>query len=176
MSRKITPTYILLNQITVSTLTESVIFNNIPQTYTDLVLSINSSFETFNTGNGKGATCVRFNSDSGSNYSTVQMSGDQNGPLSNTSTGTSMDLLINSYEDDINLTIYTAHIFDYAQTDKHKTVLSRASLAAGNQFPRVALNAYRWANTSQITSITLFSSVSGGRYNPGSTFYLYGVM
>jgi hypothetical protein len=176
MSRKITPTHVLINQITIASLTESVTFSNIPQTYADLVLVINSTLETFNTGNGKGATVIRFNSDSGSNYTHVQMSGDQNGPLSTAGTQTYVDLLISSYEDDVNPTTYIVNIFDYSQNDKHKTVLSRANLATGNQYPRVSLNAYRWANTAAITSMNLFSVVSGGRYNPGTTFSLYGVV
>jgi hypothetical protein len=176
MSRKTTATHVLINQITIASLTESVTFSNIPQTYGDLVLVISSTLETFTSGNGKGSTVIRFNSDSGSNYTHVQMSEDVNGLLSTTGTQTYVDLLINSYEDDVNPTIYLVNIFDYSQADKHKTVLCRSNLATGNQYPRTSLNAYRWANTAAITSMNFFSLVSGGRYNPGTTFSLYGVV
>lgn len=172
-----TPTHIAIANYTVPSGGQSLVtFSNIPSIYRDLVLVINSTLETFTSGNGKGATAIRFNSDSGSNYTYVQMSGDQNGPLSNANTQTYIDLLLNSYEDDINPTTYIVNIFDYAQTNKHKTVLSRANLASGNQYPRVSLNAYRWASTASISSLSLFSVVSGGLYNPGTTFSIYGVI
>lgn len=175
MTRTITPTHVLLSQITLGAATTTINFSNIPQNYGDLVLVINSTLETFTSGNGKGASVIRFNSDAGSNYTHVQMSGDQNGPLSTSGTQTYVDLFISSYEDDVVPTIYRISIFDYAQTDKHKAVLSRGDLATGNQYPRTALNTYRWASTSAITSMSIFSVVSGGLYNVGSTFSLYGV-
>lgn len=171
-----TPTYTALANYTVPAGGKSLVtFSNIPTTYRDLVLIISSTFETFNTGNGKGATVIRFNSDSASNYHHVQMSGDQNGPLSNSYSQTFLDLMLASYEDDVNPTTYIVNIFDYAQTDKHKTILCNANLPAGNQYPRVSFNSYRWASTTQISSLSLFSIVSGGLYNPGTTFGLYGV-
>lgn len=163
-----------LTSVTLQAPTSTITFSDIPNTYRDLILVISSSLETFTSGNGRGASVLRFNSDANSNYFHVQMSGDQNGPLTTTGTETYVNLLINSYEDDVNPTLYRVSIFDYAQNNKHKTVISRADLATGNQFPRVALNGYRWASTAPITSVSIFSLVSGGLYNAGSTFSLYG--
>ena len=65
--------------------------------------------------------------------------------------------------------IFTIQIFDFAQTNKHKSVLARHDDAG----TVTRMTAGRWGNTSAITSV-LFSSF-GGTYNAGSTFSLYGI-
>ena len=59
------------------------------------------------------------------------------------------------------------HFFDYAETDKHKAILSRSG-SANTSF----LNAHRWASTSAITSIEL----SNRTFTTGSRFSLYGIL
>lgn len=164
-----------LATITLQSPSLTINFNNIPSTYRDLILVWSSSTEVYSTGNGKGNSVIRFNGDATSAYSNVQMSRDQNGSLSTYGTQSYIDCLISSFEDDVNPTLYNAVIYDYSQIDKHKTVLLRSNLATGNQYPRVSANAYRWASTSVINSISLFSSI-GGNFNAGSTFSLYGVI
>jgi hypothetical protein len=68
------------------------------------------------------------------------------------------------------VSIQVIQFMDYAQTDKHKTVLMRTNRAGGG----VSMIAGRWASTSAITSIVL--APDGGTFNTGSTFYLYGIV
>jgi hypothetical protein len=67
--------------------------------------------------------------------------------------------------------VNTVQVMDYSATDKHKTLLARASYA-GNQAQAAAA---RWASTSAITSITLFMD-AGRSFATGTTFSLYGVI
>ena len=62
-------------------------------------------------------------------------------------------------------------IMDYAQTDKHKTILNNED-ATGAE---LSMSAYRWANTVAITSITV-APLLGTTLSAGSTFALYGVV
>lgn len=64
---------------------------------------------------------------------------------------------------------YTADIFDYAQTDKHKPVLSRMNRAASS----TAMEAGRYTATTAVTTLKIIGS--GNNIQAGSTFTLYGV-
>jgi len=73
---------------------------------------------------------------------------------------------------DINSTttrnIVTVEIFDYAQTDKHKTIIGRAS----NSGAGVAMQVTRWANTAAVTSVVVSNAAI---WNSGTTLSLYGI-
>jgi hypothetical protein len=155
-----TPTYTSLATITLGSSASSVTFSSIPATYRDLVLVVNGTL-TDNTN-----IRVRFNGDTGSNYSFVYAGGTSSGPESAALTfafalvgdfGTSQSTVI-------------GQIMDYSATDKHKTVLGR-----GNRFSTeaVQMTANRWANTSAITSIVVFPGL--GSMNTGTTLSLYGI-
>ena len=78
-----TPTYILLNQVTLAATSSSVTFSNIPQTYGDLVLVANYI--------PSGYTQLRFNNVSSSSYSSVTMYGTGSGSGSNQYTAAQVD-------------------------------------------------------------------------------------
>jgi hypothetical protein len=152
-----TPTYIALATVTLGSTDSEVVFSSIPATYRDLVLV---AVHTSNTGGAD--TGIRFNSDTGSNYSMVRMT---SAPASASATQSY------AYSGDNNpdrRTVIT-QIMDYAQTDKHKTLLTRY---AGFNDTTMAIAA-RWANTNAITTVSIFPS--GGSWTSGSTFSLYGV-
>ena len=155
-----TSTYNLIASNVLSSSVSSVTFSSIPATYRDLILVIDGIFTTAN------YPAFRFNGDAGSNYPAVTMRGTGSAASSTTFTENKGGFTL-----DAGTKIYgIAHIFDYAQTDKHKTFLSRGSS------PSVETMAYcgRWANTAAITSIEIFRTLTGN-YNAGSTFYLYGI-
>jgi hypothetical protein len=60
-------------------------------------------------------------------------------------------------------------IMDYSATDKHKSALTRTTHTSQSVVEALAS---RWANTAAITSL----AVSGGTFNVGSTFALYGIV
>jgi len=159
-----TPTYIPLQTITLGSAASSVTFASIPQTYRDLVLVAVALGSTTLQGR------VRLNSDSGSNYSSVRMSG-------NGSSSTSASLA--SQTSGSISTIATAttggalqvelQIQDYSATDKHKTMLSRADQSATG----AEAFAVRWASTSAVTSVQILTST--GNWAVGGTFSLYAI-
>lgn len=161
MTRTITPTHVLLNQVTLSSSTSSVIIDGIPATYGDLVLLVNGPASN-------GFDFIRFNSNT-SGYSRVGMGGNGSTTISFAAGDTTAVDVGMGVSHTFN---YVINIMDYSATDKHKTVLLRGNVPQGTANQPVLAGAYRWANTSAITSIT-FST--GGSYLSGTTFSLYGV-
>lgn len=163
MSRTTTPTYVLLNQITLAAISSSVTFSNIPQNYGDLILVVDG------TNSATSSLRIRFNN-STSTYFWVAMagvgSGSGNTEASSFTAGLPSVITIqpsHNYH-------YIAQIMDYSAADKHKTTLIRADIPeAGTQ-----AQALRWSETTAISQINLFLDTAN--YNTGSTFSLYGLV
>jgi hypothetical protein len=151
-------TYIQLNSITLAAGTGSVNFNLIPQNFRDLVLVFQG------TAASDTNIIIRFNSDSGSNYSFVQIfgNGSVGGFASGTDTGVRSANLLTVIAQN------TVQIMDYSATDKHKTVFVRRDRNADT-----VAAVERWANTSAINSISL--APNSGTFNSGTSFALYGI-
>lgn len=152
-------TYDLLDSTTLTSSASSVTFSNIDQSYGDLVLIINGISVS-----GNRAIFCRVNSDSGSNYSFVQMQGNGTDTSSfATSTETRLNIGAMSTDGSINIT----NFLDYSATDKHKSVLSRQNADF------TGARALRWADTSSINTLNFFPN--SGDFDTGSSFYLYGI-
>lgn len=152
--------------ITLSANSGGISFTNIPQTYRDLIVVVSVMHNSTNDKQSH----LRMNADSG-NITLVYMDGSGSSAVSGTATtaslyyaapGTSTATVISS----------TTHIFDYTQTDKHKTALVRA----GSSNNPVSAYAYRYASTNAISSLQFYIAGTSGDYLPGSTFTLYGVL
>jgi len=157
-----TPTYTPLANITLGSSANPVTFSSISQSYKDLVLVITGNIDA------SGATMVRFNLDSGSNYSYVLMQGNGSTTFS-TSVSTNLIYTGVMPNSTTNVSTYTVQIMDYSATDKHKTALVRSSDSAN----LVHAIAGRWANTSAITTIEVYGS--GASFRAGTTMALYGI-
>ena len=158
-------TYTPIASVTLSSAQSSVTFSGIPQTYTDLVLVVNS---TSNTGAN---SWIRCNGDTGTNYSYTVLYGTGSAAGSardsNKSEGLLMDYYGNPSSTQPNTTIVQFN--NYSNTTTYKTSISRANRADGGVDAVVSL----WRSTSAITSLTLrFTTAT---YSSGSTFNLYGV-
>jgi hypothetical protein len=166
-----TNTYTPLATVTLSSAAATVTFSSIPGTYRDLILEMNHRVDSSATA---ADSFFRFNGDTGNNYNHVFMSG--NGSTTSSSSGTRTYLETN-IDDTVNFSRNQLQIFDYAQTDKHKSGLMSEGLASFAVFRR----AFRWASTSAITSISITAADRLGSGTPdnfaaGSTFSLYGVI
>jgi len=153
-------TYVPIATYTASGSTTTITFSSIPQTYTDLRIISNLVFS--------GQIYLQFNGDTGGNYSITYVQGTgssaSSGRTTNQTNGMQMGYGVSS-----NLTVFTADIFNYANTTTYKTALSRDSDAGGLAQASVGL----WRNTSNITSIAVYSP--GANYSSTSTFTLYGI-
>jgi len=156
-------TYESIATQTLGSTTASVTFSSIPGTYTDLVIVCGSlKYVT-----GDDDAFVRFNSDTGTNYSWTQLNGNGSAASSNRGTSTSGIRSINGMSTtDVGTTII--NVQNYSNTTTNKTTLSRHSTGFAGAF--VGL----WRNTAAITSVTIINLGAGG-FASGSTFSLYGV-
>jgi hypothetical protein len=153
-----TPTYTPLATVTLGSSASGITFSSIPATYRDLILICQYT----NDNN----PLVRFNSDSGNNYSFVRMLGSGSAAFSDSDVNQSGIAIATGSATSGQTSI--VQIMDYSATDKHKTVLIRNGLAS----TFVNASANRWANTPAINTI----SFQVGTYGAGSTFSLYGVI
>lgn len=160
-----TPTYDLIASTTLAASSSSVVFGSLPQTYRDLVLVADVI-----AGATQGVN-VRFNSDTGTNYSVVMMRGEPAGTQSSSNTFNEIYATWSSINSgakgQVNLSL-----MDYSATDKHKTMLIRnAYTGTSGMFSEA--HAIRWANTAAITNIQFYPTT--GSFASGTTFNLYGI-
>jgi hypothetical protein len=141
----------------------SVTFGSIPQTYTDLVLIYNGTSGITNLP-------IRFNSDTGSNYSYIRTFGDGSTAYSDREPGLSYGVYaIGSSE----RTLATISINNYFNTTTFKTLLGRGNYTGSGY---VSMFASLWRSTAAITSITLYGNTNfSTNFSVGSTFTLYGI-
>ena len=159
-----TPTYDLIASNVLGSSAASVTFSSIPATYRDLIVVC-----TITGSGGNGWFLLTFNSDTGSNYSRVNASGNGSTTASNTNTGTSIDIGYMGGFGTTNPCTTIIQALDYSATNKHKTCLIRQD----NASQATEMAAGRWASTSAINSLTLTTAVQ--QFASGSTFYLYGI-
>lgn len=159
-------TYTPIATQTLGSAAASVTFSSIPSTYTDLVFVWNG------TNNAAEYIQARFNSDTGTNYSITNVTGDGSSAISNRKTSQNQVQLnwysyptTNVFEGSV-----IAFIQNYANTTTYKTVLSRANTASRATEAIVGL----WRSTAAISTILLFPSGTA-TFNAGSTFTLYGI-
>jgi hypothetical protein len=157
-------TYNCIATTTLSSAQSSVTFSSISGSYTDLVCVINSN-TTADT-----QIRIRFNSDSGNNYSATIIYGDGTSAgsvrVSNESSGNIGGL-------GTNWGTTVIHLNNYSNATTYKTILGRyneTSASYGEAGAKVVL----WRSTSAITSIA-FTLPSTYTYASGSTFSLYGI-
>lgn len=154
-------TYQPIASITLGSSASSVEFNSIPQNYRDLVLVYDVGISSTS-----GSIRIRFNGDSGANYSRVVMLGTGSADNSYNDSGqTAMVVGYSPFERYWGRT----QLMDYSATDKYKTALVRTD----NVTEQTVAMANRWSDTSAITSIFIYAGIYD--YTVGSTFALYGI-
>lgn len=157
-------TYDKIATYTVPSAQASYTFTTIPSTYTDLVIVAAGTISS-----SAPSTYIRFNSDTGSNYSYTYLTGDGSSATSSrASNQTSMLVTYNgAISSSPNANI--VQVLNYSNSTTNKTVLSRANQAQYGTDAIVGL----WRSTSAITSITFITGGTG--FASGSTFTLYGI-
>lgn len=150
---------------TLNSAAATVTFSSISGSYTDLVVIISGKWS----GSGASSFGMRFNSDSGTNYSITRLYGNSGGAASNRSTNFSSTS--GGQLDDTNFCTNIAHIINYSNATTYKSVLWRGNISA----TQVLAGASLWRSTSAITSIDLGYFDVSANWASGSTFTLYGV-
>jgi hypothetical protein len=163
-----TATYEKIATTTLGSATGSVSFSSISSAYTDLVLILNVGATTAGSG-----MRLRFNSDTGNNYSGTNLVGTGSSAISNKYT--SFDAVLPDWYVSTGASIAQVsviNIMNYSNTTTYKTVLSRSGRATSDTDPGTVAVASVWRNTNAISSIQLSLSTN---YSAGSTFTLYGI-
>lgn len=159
-------TYEPIATTTLGSAQASVTFSSISSSYTDIILICRHAT------NVGGNTFLRFNGDSGSNYSVTFLRAD----------GSTASSARGSNESQVTLesfgfptpdfgAITTAHIMNYSNSTTFKTVLSRGSNANSGSGVSAVVNL--WRDTAAINSITISSSAS--TFSTNSVFTIYGI-
>lgn len=165
-------TYDKIATTTLSSATNTITFNSIPGTYTDLRLVFVPKFSS----SGE-VGYMRLNSDSGNNYSSINLVGAGSYSFSNTSGGSEPQIAIT--EDQVAGSSSTLPQFNITDIlsytgSNFKTILNVASNdqnGSGGLIYKSGL--YR--STSAITRIDILT-LSAGNFAIGSTATLYGIL
>lgn len=112
---------------------------------------------------------IKYNSDSGSNYNIIRMSGDGSSATSGAFANQTESSIFWGPTLSESGSMATVSIMDYSATDKHKTCLIRANASGYGTQAGVT----RWASTSAVTGLVI--TQNGGTFSTGSTFALYGI-
>lgn len=150
--------------------TGTVTFSSIPQTYTDLILVNMYATTVLNED-----AIMRFNSDTGNNYSFTTLRGNGSSAVSSRTTNNSFIYLdVDSSGTTLNTGIQTTtHLQNYSNATTYKTTLGRSGTLGGS-YTGTTLLAGLWRNTTAITTISVIASGST-TFVTGSSFTLYGI-
>ena len=142
-------------------------FTSIPSTYKHLQIRVFAK-----AGVANGNLGIQFNSDTGANYAFHQIYG-TGAATGGTGTPNGTFGWANQFLSTPNFSASIIDIVDYTSTSKNKTVKSFNGVEE-NGSGYVQLRSSLWANTSAITSISLFNTDSSS-FQQYSSFALYGI-
>ena len=160
-----TVTYEAISSTTLVSAQASVTLNSFSG-YTDLIIVCNSRGTSGSAAN----IFVRFNGDTGSNYSKTLIEG--NGSTATSARDTNSPAIYSlaiSAASTSEPSSSVIHLMNYSNTTTNKTVLGRCSIAGLVTNAVVGL----WRNTAAITSVSF--TIDSGNLATGSTFSLYGI-
>lgn len=145
----------------------TITFSSIPSTYASLQIRIFAKDGSLN------QIGLRFNSDSGSNYSTHQLYGDGASVTASALTSTTRVSYIGQAVATANIGgVSIVDVHDYASTSKNKTVRSFTGWDT-NGSGEVKLTSGLWMNTSAVTSLSIVNLADN--FTTTSVFSLYGI-
>jgi hypothetical protein len=162
-------TYEPIATTTLGSAAATITFSSISSAYTDLRIVLVGSSSSASEDDPQ----LRFNSDSGTNYSRTQMRGDGTSASSNRQTSQNYMVIGKITATGSIKGMTTADIFSYAGST-YKTVLGTGSADAngsGNVQRAVGL----WRSTAAITSIQI-ALASSSNFEIGTTATLYGIL
>jgi len=174
---RITGSYESIQTVTVGgTAQSSISFTSIPSTFKHLQVRLISRED--GTNPGQAPLWLRFNSDSGNNYSWHRFYGVGSG-TPGSDAGTTTDWILagigaenSNPADNFSTTIFD--VLDYANTNKNKTIRGLSGEEVNGAGGYVGFHSGLWQNTNAITSMTFFPNATRS-FIQYSTFALYGI-
>ena len=147
----------------------TITFSSIAGTYSHLQIRMLS-----NDGSGNNNAFMRFNSDTGSNYSWHFLQGDGSAASAGASTSQTAMICGKTGVTATGNGVAVIDILDYANTNKYKTIRSLSGTDYNNTNGRLFYSSGSWRSTSAVTTITLTND-SGTDFTQYSSFALYGI-
>ncbi len=141
----------------------TITFSNIPQVYKHL--QVRAALLTT-----AGGVNIRYNSDTGSNYTYHQLYGTGASALSNAGTSQTSGFIAYNNAAGSNPTATVVDILDYQNTNKYTTHRSLAGTDVNGSGGALTFFSGLWLNTAAITSIDII-----GTFAQYSSFALYGI-
>jgi hypothetical protein len=154
----------------------TITLSSIPQTFKHLQLRCITK-DAYTASSGAQELGIRFNGDSGSNYSTHRLQANSAVIAQSGSASTAIidrSPIINIYGNLSNY--YGAAIVDihqYSSTSQYKTLRSFTGADWNTPDGKMAMSSGSWMNTAAITSIAITGFISGAA--AGSKYALYGI-
>jgi len=154
----------------------SVSFTSIPATYTHLQIRGINRLST--AGTDTLSTIMRFNSDTGSNYTSSHVLFGTGASAQGAASGTSQTsmVMVNTPKNGNTASAFgvlVCDILDYANTNKYKTIRCLGGYDGNDTNGIVTFRSSAWMNTGAVTSITLLGSADN--FVQYSQFALYGI-
>jgi hypothetical protein len=150
----------------------TVTFSSIPSTYSHLQLAY------FYLPTGVTAyddAYLRFNGDSGTNYTFHQIAGDGSNPRSQSGTYTAIFPQPANTNSPVTFTVGTLDIYNYATTGRNRTMISNGGFEKNGSGDAEARH-FAWLNTANaISSITVVFQTGGIAFDTRSHWALYGI-
>jgi hypothetical protein len=145
----------------------SVTFTSIPSTYTDLVVVISAALSSTND------IGIRFNGDTGTNYSRTILYGTGSAAGSVTGGGANQGQIeyYGTADTTLGNSVIILNVMNYSNTTTNKTVLCRSNNASLGVDAVVNL----WRSTAAINQIEFKPYTGAMTWVTGSTFTLYGI-
>jgi hypothetical protein len=171
-----TPTFIPIATVTAPENIERIVFDNIPQTYTDLVIT----FSGRSSGTGTG-DALRLWINQENNYSTNfsqnrLFGGTALGGNFSTSAGQIDIIRLNTSASSNTEPGYSEiHIFNYAVSDKHKVIYGYSATNTTEGSAMVNHGTSVWRNTTEAINRIELNSFQGGNFSSGTVATLYGI-
>jgi hypothetical protein len=141
----------------------SVTFSSISATYTDLIVIVSGSLVS----GGDAGLELRFNSDSGNNYSGTVLDG--NGTSASSSRQSNVGACNSGLISSNVIGTSIMQVMNYANTTTFKTVLGRGNIS--NLLLRATV--YLWRNSGAINAVEV--RCAAGNFTTSTTITLYGV-
>ena len=163
-------TYEPIATTTLGSAVTTVTFSSISSAYTDIVLVCGN----LGMSAGGSAGRLRFNSDTGSNYSGTWLYGTGSTAGSSKDSSQTSTRIIGANigpTSGANNDTYIFQIQNYSNTTTYKTVVGRGNAPANETYAIVGL----WRSTSAISSVDIISYNGSDTFRIGSTFTLYGI-
>lgn len=172
-------TYVKVASTTLTATTSTITFANIPQGYTDLRIIVSGNQYT---SASYGDHVMRYNSDSGSNYSNYGMYSNTTqgaSPIANYYIANQSSIGLGAMVDfTANSNTWVSHskvdIMSYSNTTAYKTCLVANSMIQSGDYSRLTETVGTWRNTGAITAISIHA-ITDPPFNVGVTVNIYGI-